>query len=65
MDQVEPGSGKRIGCKYNFPMFTKNPSKHHTKVVKTILQYFKGFKEQEITSSNQEELWVEEYSDLS
>lgn len=41
--------------------FAKNPGHHHTKVVRTILQYLKGLTEQGITFNGQDKLLLEEY----
>lgn len=44
--------------------FVKNPGYQYNKIVKTILHYLKGSKEQEITYNSQEELLIERYSDF-
>lgn len=43
--------------------FAKKLGYQHTKVVKIILQYFKGFRKQEMTCNGQEKLLVKRHSD--
>lgn len=43
--------------------FVKNPRSQNTEVIKTILQYFKDFREREIIYDDQEKLLIEGYSD--
>lgn len=45
--------------------FTKYPNHKHIKTVKTILQYFKDLKEQEITYDKQRIPLVERYSEFN
>lgn len=43
--------------------FAKNLGYQYTKEVITVLQYFKGSREREITFSSQDKLFLEGYSD--
>lgn len=45
--------------------FAKNLSYQHTNIIKTILQYLKGFRNRDITYERQNKLFFERYSNFN